>query len=169
MAKVKVSISQSDITSMRDEIIKQCLPQILDELAKFADKELKTAFQDADFNKRKTKNLKDSYVFGVYYNGTLQRYGFLTSNATATEVVRKTGSSEYVYGRHDAEDWIRAYKPSSSNNFNIVFGARIFYAAYLENGTRRHKPYTVLSSIYTDMNYSELLKNIKITVETHTY
>ena len=169
MAKVKVSISQSDMESMKRDIIKEALPQILTEIANFAEKELKVAFKDADFKKNKTQNLKDSYVYGVYYKRSLQRYGFLTTSPTATEVVRKTGTSEYVRGRDEAEDFIRSHQPSSNEDFHIVFAAKIFYAAYLENGTKRHKPYTVLSSIYTDMNYSPLLKNIKITVETHKY
>ena len=169
MAKVKVSISESDMKSMVNEIIRQSLPQILNELERFAKEELKVAYGDADYNKHRTQNLKDSYVYGIYYNNVLQRYGFLTDSPTAKEVIKETGTGRWVYGRDEAKDFILSNKPNSNAMFHIVFGARMYYGAYLENGTRRNKPYTVISSLYQDLNYGKYLENVKITTQVHTY
>lgn len=171
MDNVRVTISDKDMAEIMQEVIRQAMPQILDELERYSKAELQMAYGDADYNKHRTQNLKDSYVYGIFYKGVLQRYGFLTESATAREVIKETGTGRLVYGRDEATDFIKSYKPniSKQDDFNIVFAAKMYYGAYLENGTARNQPYTVISSIYHDVSYDPMIRNLQITTEVHTY
>lgn len=91
-------------------------------------------------------NLFDSYGFGVYYNGNIERKGFLTSTQTATEA--KYWYGKEVDGREQIENFLnKEYKPSKG--VELVIAAAMPYAHALENASSGQKQkYKVISMSY---------------------
>lgn len=154
MADVEVTIT--NLKKIEKEVLDQLAPDILVELVRFAKEELLLAFQGSTYAKDKTQNLADSYVWGVYYNGKLHEYGFLTNSKKATQPRRVSNTTKSVYGRDEALAFINSYKPKTKM-FEVIFAVEMYYGSYLEGGTRRNKPYLVLSSIYNDLNSNKML------------
>ena len=102
-------------------------------------------------------NLFDSYGFGVYYNGKIEREGFLTATQTATETKKWYGKE--VDGREQIENFLnKEYKPSKG--VELVIAAAMPYAHALENASSGQKQkYKVISMSYDKL--VELQKQAK--------
>lgn len=102
-------------------------------------------------------NLFDSYGFGVYYNGKIERKGFLTATQTATETKKWYGKE--VDGREQIENFLnKEYKPSKG--VELVIAAAMPYAHALENASSGQKQkYKVISMSYDKL--VELQKQAK--------
>ena len=102
-------------------------------------------------------NLFDSYGFGVYYNGKIERKGFLTATQTATETKKWYGKE--VDGREQIENFLnKEYKPSKG--VELVIAAAMPYAHALENASSGQKQkYKVMSMSYDKL--VELQKQAK--------
>lgn len=89
-----------------------------------------------------TKNLYDSYGYGVYVGGKLTKKGFLSDSPQATEPRKWYGKE--IHGREAIEAFLDAYK--ATNGIELVIAAAMPYAAVLENrgGGVQHK-YKVIS------------------------
>lgn len=85
----------------------------------------------------RTKNLKDSYGWGVYHGGKLQRHGFLTDSQEAREP-RRIGGVD-VQGRQEIMDYLLRYKPAAQ--YELVVYAAMPYASILEE-----RKYRVIST-----------------------
>lgn len=119
-------------------------------LIKYAKETLKQAYLESDYQNR-TLNLKDSYVWGVYFQGKRIDYGFLTMSAEAEESVVRYGDNEVIRGRDEAQKFIDSYQPTSFG-WEVVFAATMYYGVYLEmTGTYRQRQYLVISSIFDDV------------------
>ena len=66
------------------------ITRLLDALEKEGKRILAECEQERTYTHR-TQNLYDSYGYGVYYNGKLQRKGFLSDSETATETKKWYG------------------------------------------------------------------------------
>ena len=97
-----------------------------------------------------TQNLYDSYGFGVYYNGSLLRKGFLSPSKTAE--VSKSWYGVSVEGREQIENFLnREYKPSKG--IDLVIAAAMPYAHALENASSgQHQKYRVISMSYNKLS-----------------
>lgn len=102
-------------------------------------------------------NLFDSYGFGVYYNGKIEKKGFLTATQTATETKKWYGKE--VDGREQIENFLnKEYKPSKG--VELVIAAAMPYAHALENASSGQKQkYKVISMSYDKL--VELQKQAK--------
>ena len=105
----------------------------------------------------RTLNLFDSYGFGVYYKGKLERKGFLTSSPESSETKYWYGKN--VEGREQIENFLnREYKPSKG--IDLVIAAAMPYAHALENASSgQHQRYRVVSMSYNKL--MELQKQAK--------
>lgn len=85
----------------------------------------------------RTKNLKDSYGWGVYHDGKLQRRGFLTDSPEADRP-RRIGGAD-VQGRQEIMEYLLRYKPTAQ--YELVVYAAMPYASILEE-----RKYRVIST-----------------------
>lgn len=111
------------------------------ELAEHGERILQECAEEIEY-RHQTYNLIDSYGYGVYYNGELKRFGFVTPNQRARE--RK---GDMLFGRdiikQYLDDW---YIPEGT--FDLVVVATMPYAYALEKGTWGGKKYRVISGAY---------------------
>lgn len=124
-------------------------------LIKYAKETLRKAYNESEY-KNRTLNLKDSYVWIVFFHGKRIDYGFLTDMSEASVPVYRKGES--IEGRKEAEKFIKNYT-STYKGWEVVFAATTIYGAYLETGVNRTK-YVVISSIFDDVQRD--LGNAKI-------
>lgn len=93
-----------------------------------------------------TKNLYDSYGFGVYYNGKLERKGFLSAAATAKKSKKWYGQS--LSGRTEIESYLNNNIPAEKG-FSLKVVAVMPYGKVLEEGGGGVKrKYKVISMSY---------------------
>lgn len=124
--------------------------KMVDILSKYAATKLKQAYDEHEFTNN-TYNLKDSYFWAIYHQGSLKKYGFLGSvSATYPHRPYKKGDSP-IEGRETAKKYIYDYKASPSNFFEVIIGVSIYYGAWVEEGTKNNRKFIVLSSIFEDV------------------
>lgn len=84
------------------------------------------------------KNLKDSIVWGVYYNGKRVPHGFGffgTKEATEESYLHAySNNPQPVNGRALARQFIQEYTPSTHKGWEILWAVCAPYAAYWEGG-----------------------------------
>ena len=97
--------------------------------------------------KHRTRNLYDSYGFGVYYEGRLKRMGYLSTSPNATET--KRWYDKKLYGRTEIERFLKStYKPKSKG-MELVIAAAMPYGKVLENASSgQTQKYRVISMAY---------------------
>lgn len=85
-----------------------------------------------------TKNLKDSIVWGVYYNGKRVPHGFgffSTKEATENSYLHAySHNPQPVNGRALAKQFIQEYTPATHKGWEILWAVCAPYAAYWEGG-----------------------------------
>ncbi len=113
-------------------------------LIKYASDKLNHAYMTRGFRNR-TFNLADSYVWAVYYHGSLQGSGYLWNSRVAT--TDSTFHNTKVNGRKLAMEFTDKYHSNSMNKWEVVFAATAPYASYLEGGAVRRVFY-VITHIY---------------------
>ena len=114
------------------------MAQLADEGARI----LRQCVEQRDYTHR-TYNLYDSYGYGVYVSGKLQRYGFLGTQK-ATEPRKWYG--ENVRGREEILEYLKSEHKPSNDAIELVIAAAMPYAKVLESGGGgiKHK-YKVIS------------------------
>lgn len=127
---------------MAQSFYKKALGIIANELAKDAKDVLKECVQEIDYTHR-TKNLYDSYGYGVYVQGKLTKIGFLSSSPQATKTKKWYG--KVLKGRDEITDYLRNdYKPKGV--IDLAVAAAMPYAKVLEaGGGGISKKYRVIS------------------------
>lgn len=100
---------------------------------------IQDAYYEAEFSNR-TYNLRDSYGYGVYFNGALEAKGFIGS-AKASE------PNKGVSGRPEIESYLNGYQANRSG-WELIILAAVWYAQDLEEGfTPSGRIYKVISSV----------------------
>lgn len=132
------------------------ITRLLDTLEKEGKRILAECEQERTYTHR-THNLYDSYGFGVYLNGKLQRKGFLSSSETATKTKKWYGQE--ISGREQIENFLmNEYKTGKS--IELVIVAAMPYAEVLENASSgQHQKYKVISMSYNKLK--ELSNGVK--------
>lgn len=93
-----------------------------------------------------TKNLYDSYGYGVYINGKLRNKGFLAQRASAKKPRKWYG--EEVWGRDEITTFLEK-EHTPSKFMELVVVAAMPYAIVLEKGGGGlHRKYKVVSMSY---------------------
>lgn len=121
---------------------------VVQALAKEGERILKECESERTYTHR-TKNLYDSYGYGIYVGGKLSKIGFLTSSPSATTSKRWYGKN--VQGREQIESFLRGeYTPT--DGIDLVIAAAMPYAEVLENGTGGAlQKYKVISMAYNKL------------------
>ena len=132
------------------------ITRLLDSLEKEGKRILKECEQERTYT-HQTHNLYDSYGFDVYYQGKLQRKGFLSQSETATET--KDWYGVEISGREQIENFLTSeYK--SPKGIELVIVAAMPYAEVLENASSgQHQKYKVISMSYAKL--AELKNQVK--------
>lgn len=122
-------------------------------LIAYAEGEIIELVKTHEFQNR-TRNIEDSYVWAVYYNGKREKYGFYGNKTARSKSVLHEYSpsiSVDVNGRQLARKFIQSYKPDETQGWEIVFAACAPYGAYLEGGFTfkgRYYQFDVMSQRY---------------------
>lgn len=137
---------------MPKSLKQQATEQIVAQLANEGDRILRQCVEQRDYIHR-SYNLYDSYGYGVYISGKLQRYGFLQNSPQATEPRKWYG--ENVRGREEILEFLKSEHKPSNDAIELVIAAAMPYAKVLESGGGgiKHK-YKVISMSY------DMLKDI---------
>lgn len=107
---------------------------------------IQLAYASREFENR-TKNLKDSYCYGVFVGRNMVSSGFLTSSPDAATTNR--GWS----GRVEAEAFLEQVgKRLKGDKISLVVGVALFYGSILEAGAPPlRRKYRVLANIEMDL------------------
>lgn len=130
---------------MAKTLKQQATEQIVARLADEGARILRQCVEQRDYTHR-SYNLYDSYGYGVYVSGKLQRYGFLGTQK-ATEPRKWYG--ENVSGREEILEYLKSEHKPSSDAIELVIAAAMPYAKVLESGGGGIKrKYKVISMSY---------------------
>ena len=77
-----------------------------------------------------TKNLYDSYGYGIYVDGSLTRSGFLSASPQASKEKKWYGKE--VHGRNEIKTFLSSYDAKGA--ICLVVAASMPYAVVLEQG-----------------------------------
>ena len=104
---------------------------MVDELTMYGEMVIKEAFETANFNKKRTQNLRDSYASAVFYEGKMVN-GTLKTLGSPLALVDKTWYGRKVRGRNEATRFLRNdYKPTG-RGLSLVAIAAMPYREVLE-------------------------------------
>ena len=104
---------------------------MVDELTMYGEMVIKEAFETANFNKKKTQNLRDSYASAVFYEGKMIN-GTLRTLGSPLALVDKTWYGRKVRGRNEATRFLRNdYRPTG-RGLSLVAIAAMPYREVLE-------------------------------------
>ena len=120
----------------------KALAQILRKLESEGNRILQECEQERTY-RHQTHNLYDSYGYGIYVFGKLNKVGYLSPSATATEDREWHGQD--ISGREQINHFLNSeYKPTKGIDMVVV--AAMPYAEVLENASsgQKHK-YRVIS------------------------
>lgn len=146
MANFKVNTSY--ISKSMEKLFVGSVEEVTDRLARYADSRLKKSYARHNFIDD-TYSLKDSYCWGVWYNGRLMRSGFLSDTPEAIEDAMYHGNE--VDGRESAKDFLNGYKSRQPKGWEWCIGAFAPYAPILEKSAVTQKKYVVTSGIFDDV------------------
>ena len=104
---------------------------ILNGLKESCPKVLEVIFNDRSWQDD-TYNLRDSFGYGIYVNGSLIHKGYLNDSPLAQRPARKKHDGREVVGRDELEAFFNEYKARLKTGIEVVFVAGIYYANILE-------------------------------------
>ncbi len=121
---------------------KTIISKLIDSLAKDGERILAECEKERTYQ-HQTKNLYDSYGYGVYVHGKLEKSGFLSASPLASKA--KVFDGEKIKGREEIEEFLRSgYSPQGG--IDLVIAAAMPYGKILEEGSGRlHHKYKVIS------------------------
>lgn len=91
----------------------------------------------------RTKNLYDSYGYGVYSGGRLKHSGYLSASPEAK--VGKKWYGEVMHGREEIQKYLSSYDPGT-RGYALLIAAAMPYGKVLEN-----RKYQVISMAYDEL------------------
>ena len=104
-----------NINSIKDKYIQK----VIEELAKEGQKIINNAELTAKVTNR-SMNLRDAYVYGVYYNGNLVKFGFVgNQQSKSIHSGWAKNNIEADTGRNYARKAIKDYKPNIKKGFEF--------------------------------------------------
>lgn len=116
----------------KKDLIKDRVMQLMvDELTMYGEMVIKEAFETANFNKKRTQNLRDSYASAVFYEGKMVN-GTMKTLGSPLALVDKTWYGRKVRGRNEATRFLRNdYKPTG-RGLSLVAIAAMPYREVVE-------------------------------------
>lgn len=118
------------------------ITRLVDSLAKDGERILAECEKERTYQ-HQTKNLYDSYGYGVYVRGKLVKAGYLSASPLATK--GKPFDGDTIKGRDEIEMFLKTeYSPKGG--IDLVIAAAMPYGKILEEGSGRlHHKYKVIS------------------------
>lgn len=144
------SVSQSFFAKVKLQLV----DNTLESMCEYGDELMRKAYEERSWENR-TFNLKDSFGWVVYNNGSEYRHGYIGSEqATKSKVIY----GDEMKGRSVLDDFIKTYAPIVSG-VELVIVAAMPYGLWLE--TRYN--YVVLSSIKDELEraFNKPVKEIR--------
>lgn len=126
----RVSVDFSGLSDVRKRMRDALVEEQTNRLLAYAPRLLQEAYENREF-KNQTLNLKDSYVWALYYQGAYINCGFLTSSKEANKPSHYANA--IVEGRERAIALLSRYV-SDVSGWEIILCAAVPYAETLENG-----------------------------------
>lgn len=123
-----------------DAVYKRLAKEQTNRLIMYAQTELDELILSREFDDR-TRNLADSYIWCVYFQGKRKGFGtYGRKQASKNSLLHEYSPaiSVPVNGRKLAAEFAKAYKPTETQGWEIVFAACAPYGAYLEAGFTFH-------------------------------
>lgn len=121
----------------KQRVMKYIVEEQTRRLVAYAEHEMRQMVATKEL-KNDTKNMQDSIVWGVYYNGKRVPNGFgFFDTRQATEDSLLHAYSKHpkaINGRALARQFITDYVPATNNGWEIVWAVCAPYAAYWEGG-----------------------------------
>ena len=115
----------------KDLIKDRVMKLMVDELTMYGKMVIEEAFKTANFNKKKTQNLRDSYASAVFYEGKMIN-GTLKTLGSPLALVDKIWYGRKVRGRNEATRFLKNdYKPTG-RGLSLVAIAAMPYREVLE-------------------------------------
>jgi hypothetical protein len=109
----------------------KALKLMIDELTMYGEMVIQEAFKTANFNKKRTQNLRDSYASAVFYEGKMVN-GTMRTLGSPLALVDKKWHGRKVRGRNEATRFLRNdYKPTG-HGLSLVAIAAMPYREVLE-------------------------------------
>lgn len=122
----------------------RAIEQLVRKLELEGNRILRECEAERDYTHR-TNNLYDSYGYGIYVGGNLEKWRFLSSYAKA--LVPRDIDGEEVWGRQEIKNFLyEYYKPTKGIDMVVV--AAMPYADDLEAGVGVKHTYKVISMSY---------------------
>lgn len=125
----------------------------LDELEKeaqaFIDKTLSYVNygHSAGYFEHQTKNLHDSYGYGIFFNGELERNGGVDAKAA---VPREFSNGHVLWGREVLKTLFNGSRRTNERGYVVMIAAAMPYAINLEKGIGIQRKYRVISFMEGD-------------------
>jgi len=126
-----------------DALYKRISEEQTTRLIEYAQEEIIKIVETREFKDR-TRNLADSYIWCVFFNGVRKGFGTYGRKSARSKSFLHEYSFDMrkkVDGRRIARDFSNSYKPSVKKGWEIVFAACAPYGAYLEAGFTFHGKY----------------------------
>lgn len=157
----KIKVNYSGLEKYKKELFDAAVKNKTEYLIKYAKETLKKAYEESTFEDQ-TYNLRDSYLWAVYFNGNMVESGFIDNSPKASEP--QFEKNEVIWGRSDAESFLSAYNPRITNGWEVMFAAAVIYGMYLEEGERGNprRQFVVLSSIFNQVEQDFGKQNTQI-------
>lgn len=144
MAQFKQTIVKFDTALAKKSIYEYIVQLQTKKLEEYAQEELDAMIANHTFN-NDTYNTENSYVWCLYLNGGLVSFGFNVNPQRQFKEAKF--HKQNINGRHEAEAFVRRYKPNNTNGWEVVWAATTPYTTYLESGANG-RTFLVVSSQY---------------------
>ena len=131
------------------KIYDSIINNILNSLEEDAIRILQECVNEREYQ-HQTKNLYDSYGYGIYIKGKLKRIGYLSASAQASKAKKWYGKA--IKGRSEINKYLRnGYSAGSGIELAVV--AAMPYTRVLEaGGGNLHRSYKVISMSFQKLN-----------------
>lgn len=96
----------------------------------------------AGYFEHQTKNLHDSYGYGIFHDGHLLRHGGTDAKATAP---REFSNGHVLWGKEALETLFNGSNRTNERGYVVIIAAAMPYAINLEKGIGIQRKYRVIS------------------------
>lgn len=122
---------KSQIATALNSLVISTEQHIFNSLKEACPKVLEVIFNDRSWQDD-TYNLRDSFGYAIYRNGTNVHNGYLNDSPLASRPARKKYEGRDVIGRDELNAFFDEYEARIKKGFEVVFVAGIYYANILE-------------------------------------
>jgi hypothetical protein len=79
-----IKVDEKALAKAKKAILEKLNLVTLRELETYAKQMLRKAYLESEYSHNETQNLRDSYIWAIYYKGQLKKHGFVDNTPLAT-------------------------------------------------------------------------------------